>query len=308
MENKICKICGVHEAEGVAFHTHHVKFRSNGGSDRKENLIDICSDCHHDIHYPGKNDGEEVEELEEAYRDAISDDIFSGGWGILPKKIAHDPKISAFAKILYSDISSLCADRGYCWASNAYFAKTFNVSLRTVSRAILEIAPYLIIKNHLSAKRTIWVHQLNSSASAGRVYSKPATPAKQAKPKKEKKEVVPKYTDNDLRLAELLHSKILYNFPAFENKKVKINEWADDIRMLREIDKATEVQIEFMIMWLQGGEYTPPGKPTRTMSPHDFWSKNILSAGKLRKQWFTLVPQLQEELKKVQKKSTVTQL
>ena len=94
----------------------------------------------------------------------------------------------------------------------------------------------------------------------------------------------------------------------FENKKVKINEWADDIRLLREVEKATDVQIEFMIMWIQGGEYTPIGKPTRKMSPHDFWSKNILSTAKLRKQWFTLVPQLQEELKKVQKMSTVTQL
>ena len=81
-----------------------------------------------------------------------------------------------------------------------------------------------------------------------------------------------KYTDDDLFCAELLLSKIIYNTPMFENKKVKISEWADDIRLLREIDKATKEQIIFMITWLQGGEVDIPQKGKRIFPPHDFWA------------------------------------
>jgi len=197
-KNKTCKICGIHEGEGIDFHTHHIKPRAKGGSDSKENLIDICNDCHYSIHYPDHEDGE-LEALEQPYKDAIADNIFSGGWGILPKIIAHDPSISAFAKILYSDISSLCAQRGYCWASNAYFAKVFTVSERTVTRAMKEIEPFLIIKNKMSAKRTIWVHQVNGAPTKKR-SPLPKQEKKKAAKKDTKTETV-KYTDQDLFLA-----------------------------------------------------------------------------------------------------------
>lgn len=237
-------------------------------------------------------------------------------YSITPANVRYSQKLVDGAKLLYGEITALCNERGYCWATNEYFAQLYGNDARTVSRWLTS----LVKEDHIYVDTSKGIRKifLRHVFSPDELYDevdpdsesplRASKPAKATKPKKEKKEIVPKFTDNDLRLAELLHSKILYNFPAFENKKVKINEWADDIRMLREIDKATEVQIEFMIMWLQGGEYTPPGKPTRKMSPHEFWAKNILSAGKLRKQWFTLVPQLQEELKKVQKKSTVTQL
>lgn len=302
---RICKICGAHESDEIDFHKHHVKSRASGGSNSKDNLIDICSDCHHDIHYPEKTNGEEIDDLEEDYKHAIDNDVFSDGWGIVPKKILHDKKLTTFSKMLYCDISSLCAGRGYCWASNKYFAKVFSVSERTVSRAILEIAPFIIIKNRLGPNRTIWVHKLNITAPTSSELKK----TKKKSDKKPEKKVAIKFTEEDRQMAELLLQKIIYNFPSFENKKVNISEWAEDMRKLREIDKASLQQIHFMINWLQGGEIIVDGKPPRKFEPHEFWSKNILSAKKLRKQWFdNLVPQLQDNLLKKIKKSTVTQL
>lgn len=305
-KNKICKICGVEESEDIVFHTHHITPKNKGGSNKKNNLVDICNDCHYDIHYPGSVDTN-LEQLEEVYKDALSVNIFSDGYGILPNRICHDQKLSSFSKLLYCDISSLCAQKGYCWASNKYFANIFNVSEKTISRALTELEPFLIIRNRLSSTRMIWVHNLENVIKPKKEKNKKVLNKliKKASPVKKKN----LYSPDDLSLAETLLSKILYNFPALENKKVNISEWAEEMRKLREIDKASKEQINFMIIWVQGGELNIPGKPIKNFAPHDFWSKNILSAKKLRKQWFeNLVPQLQEEMKKIAKKNTPTQL
>lgn len=300
MENRICLVCGAEENENLTFHTHHIKPKNKGGSNNKKNLIDICNDCHFDIHHPDHIDGD-LDDLEDGFKEALSLNIFSDGYGILPNKIGHDAKISSFAKLLYCDISSLCASKGYCWATNRYFAKIFNVSLRTVSRAIVELEPFLIIRNRQSSKRMIWVHNLGSGEkpSVKKDTELKTKLIKKAKPKVVKKA---KYTEDDMYLAQLLLQKIIYNIPLYENKKVNLSEWAEEFRKLREIDCASKDQIEFMIYWIHGGTYK-----NSNLKPNDFWYKNILSAKKLRKQWFdNLVPQLQEKFNK--KKSTPTQL
>ncbi len=91
-------------------------------------------------------------------------------------------------------------------------------------------------------------------------------------------------------------------------RAMRCSEWADDVRKLREVDKATPEQIRFMITWVQGGDHVVPNKPVRKFEAHEFWAKNILSGGKLRKQWFNLVPQLQQSLKKTIEKTAVAQL
>lgn len=249
------------------------------------------------------------------FQNELEDNIFSEGYGITPNKILHSKKISSFSKILYCSISSLCAQKGYCWAKNKYFADIFGVSTKTVARAIVELQQYLVIKNSNNSQRIIWVNNVIGGKKGKSKKSKEpivevieTVEVEEEEKKPAKKEIAKKFTDEDLFLAELLLQKLIYNFPTFENRKVKISDWADDVRKLREIDKASHEQISFMIIWIQGGEYTPTGKPKKSFEPHKFWSKNILSTDKLRKQWFNLVPQLQQELKITQKKSTITQL
>jgi len=246
-------------------------------------------------------------------------------YAVIPADVRYCEKLVDGAKLLYGEITALCNERGYCWATNEYFAQLYGNDARTISRWLTALVKedFIYIDTTKGMRKIFLQHKFNPEA----VYEDHmntaeapivATAPKAKKPKKEKKEIVPKFTETDMRLAQLLLQKIIYNFPVFENKTVKLNDWADDIRKLRTLNEAgepmpedrqvTPYQIEFMITWLHGGEYTPTGKPTRTMQPHDFWSKNILSASKLRKQWFTLVPQLQEELKKQVKKSTVAQL
>ena len=42
-----CQHCGKSDTQ---LHAHHIVFRSNGGSDRPENLITLCEDCHKKLH------------------------------------------------------------------------------------------------------------------------------------------------------------------------------------------------------------------------------------------------------------------
>ena len=85
-----------------------------------------------------------------------------------------------------------------------------------------------------------------------------------------------KYNVEDKKLAELLYSLITEKNPAW-HLKPKWDTWADDVRKIRELDKRTPRQIEAVIKWAQ---------------QDSFWSGNILSPAKLRKQFNTLVVQM----------------
>lgn len=253
-----------------------------------------------------------------------SENIKKAYYAVIPADVRYHPLFKGGdPRLLYGEISALCNDRGYCWATNDYFCELYKVEARTIQRWLLQLvkAEFIYIDNN-KGRRKIFISKKLAVSLEGindedvpdeEVAEAPEKPtAKKTKIRSKlapKKKPAVKFTDDDLRLAELLLSKIIYNFPTFENKKVNISDWAEDIRKLREIDKASPDQISFMIHWVHGGEIRTEGKPPRILPPHDFWSQNILSAGKLRKQWFeNLVPKLQEWAKKTVKKSTVTQL
>lgn len=153
----ICKLC---KKNVDTLERHHIIPRSQGGLNTKENIIKICSDCHYKIHHPDYEKGD-INQFNEVCNNAISNDIFSDGWGIIPNKIARDDNLAPGAKILYAEISSLCASRGYCWANNLYFSKVFKVSIATVSSWMTQLEKYLCFENRNSNKRKIRVHTLS---------------------------------------------------------------------------------------------------------------------------------------------------
>lgn len=248
-------------------------------------------------------------------------------YSVIPAEVRYCKALgNASPRDLYGEITALCNKLGYCFASNKYFADLYEVDVRTIRRwvALLEKEEFIFIKIKGKIRRIFLSRKIKFDPAGLEEPEEetteeiPEIPEGEIKPKEKKKTAKPsvknekfKYSDRDLFLAEMLLSKIIYNFPTFENKKVNIKEWADDIRKLREIDKATDSQVEFMIVWVQGGKIVPANKnmPPKIFEPHEFWSKNIMSAGKLRKQWFDhLVPQLQASVKKHIKKNTSVQL
>ncbi|MEM9674307.1 MAG: helix-turn-helix domain-containing protein [Bacteroidota bacterium] len=51
----------------------------------------------------------------------------------LPAAVRFDRTLSAHARLLYGEIKALCDQQGYCWASNQYLARLYQVQKETVS-------------------------------------------------------------------------------------------------------------------------------------------------------------------------------
>lgn len=92
-------------------------------------------------------------------------------------------------------------------------------------------------------------------------------------PKKEK------FLEKDLELASYLLEKIKINLPNF--KQPNLPQWADQIRLMREVDNRTWDEIKLVIEWCQNDH---------------FWQGNILSTGKLRSKFDMLTAQIKRQV------------
>ena len=90
--------------------------------------------------------------------------------------------------------------------------------------------------------------------------------------KNDKKDII-NYSEESLKLAKLLYKLINDNNPAWYVNP-NFDKWAEDIDKIIRLDGRTAEQVEWMIEWCQ---------------KDDFWSQNILSPIKLRKQFNQMV-------------------
>jgi hypothetical protein len=60
-------------------------------------------------------------------------------YAIIPSNVRYDENLTPNAKLLYGEITALCNERGYCWASNSYFAKLYKVSNTSISLWIKQL-------------------------------------------------------------------------------------------------------------------------------------------------------------------------
>ena len=65
---------------------------------------------------------------------------------VIPAAVRYDTALTPAARLLYGEITALCAQRGYCWATNDYFARLYQVRRATVSAWISQ----LIERGHLA--------------------------------------------------------------------------------------------------------------------------------------------------------------
>lgn len=57
-------------------------------------------------------------------------------YAVIPASVRYDKSLTPNAKILYGEITALCNDKGFCWASNTYFAELYDVTPQAISRWI----------------------------------------------------------------------------------------------------------------------------------------------------------------------------
>ena len=71
-------------------------------------------------------------------------------FAIIPANVRYDDDLSANAKLLYGEITALCNEKGYCWASNDYFSQLYGKSTRTIRRWIGDLINKDYIKSEIS--------------------------------------------------------------------------------------------------------------------------------------------------------------
>lgn len=71
-----------------------------------------------------------------------------GYYAIIPANVRYDESLTPNAKLLYGEITALCNEKGYCWATNGYFAELYNVSKVSISKWIgsLKDAGYVSVE------------------------------------------------------------------------------------------------------------------------------------------------------------------
>lgn len=243
----------------------------------------------------------------------FSSELFSKGYGFMPKLVAKDQDLSIEAKAIYSYLASYSGaglssfpstslilhdlgisenrylkhrktlvDKGYLTIKRERLDNGFSKNIYIINQNPSEVVHLnsvhlqnvgignVGIGNEGTISNSFKSNNINSNSNNKKILS--SSDEQDASSKKSRKKV---YEENSpyYQLALLLLQEI--------NKKGEIKEpnlqtWSDDMRKLVELDKKEIKLVEQIIVWSQAS---------------DFWSKNILSAAKLRKQFDMLVRQ-----------------
>ena len=69
----------------------------------------------------------------------MADEVKKSYYAIIPANIRYDSNLNANSKLIYGEITALTNEKGYCWASNDYFASLYGVSKKTISLWIKDL-------------------------------------------------------------------------------------------------------------------------------------------------------------------------
>lgn len=221
-------------------------------------------------------------------------------FAIIPASVRYDDRLIPSAKLLYGEITALSNEKGYCWASNDYFAGLYGVSKTTVKNWLksLEDNDHIVrkVKYKNNSKE---IESRFISIAVPRQENLPTSSKNLTDPRqeicpdnntsinntfnntnKEEVETSPvKYSTEHFTLASKLKNNLINDFPK-EMKKANLEKWADVIRLMEEKDDRTIKQIEYVINWLPSSE---------------FWFGNIRSAKKLREKFDSLKFEIKKE-------------
>lgn len=62
-----------------------------------------------------------------------------GFYALIPATVRYNKNLCPNAKLLYGEITAMCKKKGFCWATNDYFAKLYKVNKTTISEWISQL-------------------------------------------------------------------------------------------------------------------------------------------------------------------------
>lgn len=78
--------------------------------------------------------------------------IVKSYYAIIPANVRYDNDLTPNAKLLYGEITALCNEKGYCWATNSYFAELYGVSKTSISKWISQLIEKGYIMSQINYK------------------------------------------------------------------------------------------------------------------------------------------------------------
>jgi hypothetical protein len=87
-------------------------------------------------------------------------------YAIIPANVRYS-NVNEGAKLLYGEITALCNELGYCYASNAYFAKLYKLDRRTIRRWINQLIDQGFIRSEVSKRNTRKIYIDDGKNSGG---------------------------------------------------------------------------------------------------------------------------------------------
>ena len=100
-------------------------------------------------------------------RKKLNEDNKVNYYAIIPATVRYDTNLKPAEKLLYGEITALANIKGYCYASNRYFASLYNVTLHTVSQWISHLEKLQYIKlemirdnNKVIKERRIYINDI----------------------------------------------------------------------------------------------------------------------------------------------------
>lgn len=67
-------------------------------------------------------------------------------YAIIPANVRYDKRLSPLTRLIYGEITALTNEKGYCFATNAYFANLYSMSNVSISRCISELKEHNYIR------------------------------------------------------------------------------------------------------------------------------------------------------------------
>ena len=229
-------------------------------------------------------------------------DIKKSYYAVIPATVRYDNNVVPSAKLLYGEITALCNEKGYCWATNDYFSKLYSVSKRTISTWIKSLCNAGYISAELvldDSSQKVKMRCLKVEANFDAHLMKTSIPSRKKVPDPHEENFAEnntinnisssqifeqsKINDNGIKnkkifeadsdpylLAKFLENNITENNPKFPKSESQRQRWAKDFDLMIRRDKIDADDIAEVIEWCQRD---------------NFWRSNILSGKKLREKY-----------------------